>query len=257
MNNLRFWILLLASWIVFSSPVVAEPDEFDWRVFDAVIKQHVSGRQLHGIQTRVVAYEALLGDDQFLEIANQLKLYDPGELGREQKLAFYINAYNYFAINTVLANWPLESIRDVGSFFSPVWGKKTGYINNKAVTLEEIEHEILRKMGEPRIHFAIVCCSNSCPDLRGEVFTAADLEVQLQDQVQKFVDNQGKGATVFEDELLVSKIFDWFEEDFEQDGGVIAFISSYAPQYAKYKSYDTLHYDWRLNNLAEATGVVE
>jgi hypothetical protein len=194
-----------------------------------------------------VNYKALNGARDFLNVSHQLEDYDPSGLNRQQRLAFYINAYNYFAIRVVLDNGPVESIRDIGTYFSPVWKKTAGLINHQEVTLDEIEHEILRPTGDPRIHFAIVCSSNSCPDLRREIYSADRLNHQLDDQVKSFIANKNKGACLIDGELHVSSIFEWFEEDFDNAGGVIAFISKYKPRYSKFESFETLHYDWRLN----------
>ena len=238
-------------WFCMQSQAETRKPGFQWQAFDVAVKEHVRQEDLFGIQTRVVAYEQLRENEEFLAIAIDLKGYNPDDLAGDAKLAFYINAYNYFAIKIVLDNWPVKSIKDIGGFFSPVWRKTAGYINNKAVTLDFIEHQILRKLHEPRMHFAIVCSSNSCPDLRSEIYTATDLDRQLDDQVRQFVRNGGKGAIIIDDELYVSKIFKWFEEDFDSEGGVIGFLSRFEPAYEKYDSFDTLDYDWRLNNASK------
>jgi hypothetical protein len=87
----------------------------------------------------------------------------------------------------VRRHYPIDSIRSIGSFFSPVWKKTAGEIGGRSYTLYEIEHEILRPMGEPRIHAAIVCASLSCPPLRREPYRAAELEAQLEDNVRRWL----------------------------------------------------------------------
>lgn len=108
---------------------------------------------------------------------------------REKKLAFYINSYNILALKMVVDHWPLKSIKDIGSLFRPVWGKVAGTISGKLVSLDDIENDIIRPMGEPRIHLAIVCASVSCPDLRTEPYTAKKLDSQLDEQVRLFLNN--------------------------------------------------------------------
>lgn len=103
-------------------------------------------------------------------------------------------------------------------------------------------------MGEPRIHMAIVCASKSCPDLRVEPYAAAKLDVQLSAASKAYLDNPTKGLRVEKDAIRVSKIFDWFEEDFEPMGGVEGFIYKYHPDLpTDLPIKANLPYDWSLN----------
>ncbi len=219
---------------------------FDWATFDRILKAHVSSGSFQGIKAKLVDYKALLDNTQFNQLGRDLASFNPNHLNRNEKLAFYINAYNYFAIKIVVDHWPVEGIKDIGSLFRPVWKKTAGNINGQAITLDQIEHKILRPMGEERIHFAIVCSSMSCPDLRGEIYTAEKLEQQLEDQVKLFLANDTKGATVKNGKLYLSEIFDWFEQDFEP-AGVIGFIGAYRSEIKSYSDYETLDYNWLLN----------
>ena len=111
-----------------------------------------------------VDYEALRNSADWEELVYSLKRSRPDQLTtREEQLAFWINAYNILAIDLVRRNYPVDSIRDIGSFFVPVWDREAGQIGDRSYTLGEIEHEILRPLGDPRIHAAIVCASTSCP----------------------------------------------------------------------------------------------
>ena len=104
------------------------------------------------IQTRV-NYRAIKNDARWKQVVAGLGESNPKMLREsDEKLAFWINAYNILAIDLVQNAYPIDSIKDLGSFFSPVWGAKAGTIGGRSYTLEEIEHEILRPMGEPRIH---------------------------------------------------------------------------------------------------------
>jgi hypothetical protein len=147
----------------------------------------------------------------------------------------------------VIDHLPLTSIRDAGSLFSPVWKKPVGMLGGRMVTLDEIEHEILRPLGEPRIHFAIVCASLSCPDLRREAFTVPQLEAQLEDQTRRFLTNASKGLRVEGTQAQVSQIFDWFEEDFDSAGGVEAFVRRYRELPPQIRLRAAIPYDWNLN----------
>ena len=178
---------------------------------------------------------------------------------RAAKIAFWSNAYNILAIETVVRNYPLGSIKDVGSLFRSVWKRDAGKIGTRSVSLDEIEHEILRPMGEPRIHAAIVCASISCPPLRREPFTEENLETELDEALRTWLADPRKGIRINRENKTVhmSKIFDWFEEDFDAAGGVIAFVTPYIAEadraWLKRNAADLvveyLHYDWRLNGL--------
>ena len=123
--------------------------------------------------------------------------------------------------------------------------------------MDEVEHKILRKMGDPRIHVAIVCASVSCPDIRTEAYTAERLNDQLDDHSRKFLANMGKGLRVDEKKkrIYLSSIFKWFEEDFVSQGGVISFVSKYVSPDRKKNLQDFgsnlkyLDYNWDLNEL--------
>ena len=175
---------------------------------------------------------------------------------QKEKLTFWINAYNVMAAKMVLDNYPLKSIKDAGSLFTAVWKKEVGVVAGKTRTLNEIEHEILRKMGDPRIHAAIVCASVSCPDLRGEAYTVEKLDSQLDDQLTLFLANSKKGLHIDKKGYLyMSSIFKWFKEDFDAKGGVRNYLAPYAPEGAMSSIKDTkltvyyLDYDWELNDL--------
>jgi hypothetical protein len=159
------------------------------------------------------------------------------------------------AAKMVLDHYPVKSIKDAGSFFTAVWKKEVGVVAGKMRTLNEIEHEILRKMNEPRIHVAIVCASVSCPDLRAEAYTVDKLDSQLDDQLKLFLVNEEKGLRIDKKKgrIYLSSIFKWFKEDFESKGGVRNYLASYAPEEDKASlknhklSVHYLDYDWELN----------
>ncbi len=187
-------------------------------------------------------------DPAFPQVVGQLAAFPVKSLKtREEKLAFYINAYNILAIKTVLDHWPVESIKDAGNLVRPVWKRVAGELGGKPVRLDNIEAG-LRKLGEPRIHMAIVCASKSCPDLRHEPYVAARLDGQLADAAATFLNNTGKGLRLENGTIRVSKIFDWFGSDFQAAGGVAAFLARYHPALpADAKIEADLPYDWSLN----------
>jgi len=245
MLSKRILMVLGALFLLAGSASAAEPD---WSDYAGVLQRHVSQGSRHGTDLAMVAYSALKKSGALKTVVQQLAAFPVQNLAsREEKLAFYINAYNILALKMVLDHWPLESIKDVGHLLSPVWDRPAGEIGGKPVTLGQIEHKILRPMGEPRIHFAIVCASISCPDLYNQPYKAAQLNSQLDEQVGKFLNNQNKGLTVSDKKIEVSKIFDWFEEDFQAAGGVDGFIRGYRSKLPRLPIKADITYDWALN----------
>lgn len=162
---------------------------------------------------------------------------------KEQTLAYWINAYNALTVDLIIRNYPIESIKDIKN----PWEQRLWELGNKTYSLEEIEHEILREMNEPRIHFAIVCASYSCPKLQNKAFTAENLETQLTNATKEFLSDENRNE-ISENSIKISKIFDWFSKDFTQNGSLIDFLNQYSevtisPNAKKrYKDYN-----WALN----------
>jgi uncharacterized protein DUF547 len=226
----------------------SQAEEPNWSDYQAVLS-HVKPGTKNGVKLALVDYPTIKANGSLDKAYQALAAFDPKRLhGRDEQLAFYINAYNILALKTVTDHWPLDSIKDVGSLLSPVWDKPAGDLGGNSVSLGDVEHKILRPMGEPRIHLAIVCASVSCPDLRNEPYTAAKLSGQLDDQAQRFLDNTGKGLVIDKDTINVSQIFDWFEKDFATGGGVAAFLKRYQTNLPDLKIKTNIDYDWSVNS---------
>lgn len=250
MKLLKAFLILLALIFMTLSVNAAEPD---WADYDKLLNQHVQPGFQDGIQLMEVDYVGVKKNPLYRKVISQVEAFNTQQLhNKHERLAFYINAYNLYAIKMVIDHWPVKGIKDIGYFFSSVWDKRAGFIDQKPVTLNDIEHEILRKMGEPRIHMAIVCASISCPDLRNEAYTSERLEYQLNDQTIDFLNNAGKGLKRQGRTVLISKIYDWFEEDFDAHGGVAAFIKQYRKDLPKKITIEAgLPYNWKLNKISQ------
>jgi hypothetical protein len=223
---------------------------FDWTDYSALLSQHVTSGEAAGIPGNLVNYQSLSQDPHYQTLIERLALFDHTKLTGKDKIAFYLNAYNLLAIKLVIDHQPHASIRDIGSWFSPVWQKPAGVLNSKTISLDTIEHKILRKMNEPRIHFALVCASLSCPNLRTEAYNSKNLDKQLDQQTRVFLANKEKGMLIKDETIYISKIFDWFNEDFSKDKsaeGVLKFIAQYQIEAGRFSSYQTLDYNWDLN----------
>lgn len=162
---------------------------------------------------------------------------------RQAVLAYWINAYNAYTVKLIVDNYPVKSIKDINN----PWDKEFFTLENKKYSLGEIEHKILRKMNEPRIHFAINCASFSCPNLLDEAYTEANLEKQLVAVSKSFVNDKTKN-TITADSVEISKIFDWFSSDFKTNGTVIDYLNKYSSvKIDKNAKVKYTEYNWELN----------
>lgn len=162
---------------------------------------------------------------------------------KNDSLAYFINAYNAVTVKLILDNYPLKSIRDI----KDPWDSKSLNLPNNRLTLNDIEHKVLRKMDDPRIHFAINCASASCPQLSNEAFRASKVQKQLEEATALFINDTSKNQ-ISEKNIGLSKIFLWFSKDFGSKKERIAFIQKYSQKpfkdNAKIKYQE---YDWSLN----------
>lgn len=162
---------------------------------------------------------------------------------KKVKLAYYINLYNAATVKLILDHYPLESIKDISSPWDQKWIKAA----DKELSLGEIEHKILRKMGEPRIHFAINCASYSCPKLASRAYTAENLESQLESAAVDFI-NDTKRNRINPEKAEISQIFKWFRSDFTEDGSLREYLNRYSQNPVGPDTKLTyIKYDWSLN----------
>ena len=162
----------------------------------------------------------------------------------KEQLAFHINAYNAWILHEAVAKYPTKSVKDaLGTFFltsrTTIAGTKMSFNN--------LEKNIIRpRFAEPRVHFALNCASRSCPPLRNEPYDAAKLDAQLDDQARIYV-NSPSGVKPEGDGAALSKIFDWYKEDFGGDAAVAAFLKKYRSGKSDFKKISYQEYDWSLN----------
>ena len=139
---------------------------------------------------------------------------------KEKQLAYYINLYNAGTVQLILEHYPLKSIKDI---FRP-WGKDRIKIGDESFSLGEIEHDILRKMNEPRIHFAINCASFSCPKLLNKAFSASTMEEQLNRAAFDFINDSSKNK-ISSNTVAISKIFKWYKDDFTEENNLTEYLT--------------------------------
>ncbi len=224
--------LLAAGALTFTVPVPsravmppARPNGIDHTLFTQVLADHV--------KNGVVDYKTIKTDQRFSQYIAMLQKFNPEALTGDEKLAFWINAYNAFTIQYVLDHYPIKSLMNKLSYVIGGGAFKTKFIeiNGRKYSLNDIENDIVRPMGDPRIHFALVCGAKSCPPLRSEAYVAGRLNEQLNEQGRIFMSQSDKNRFDFEkNEIAISKIFDWFKDDFRKSGkSELEFISHYLP----------------------------
>lgn len=183
----------------------------------------------------------------------------PADLRASTEKAFWINLYNALTIRVVLDHYPVESIRDIdispGLFADGPWGAELITIDGRDLSLDDIEHGILReKWSGPRIHYAVNCASLGCPNLARFPYRGDRLDAQLNAQARAYI-NHPRGVSIEQNGLVLSNIFDWYAEDFgDSEAELIAHLRSYAgaPLRAKLDASPEIadyRYDWALNDV--------
>ena len=172
---------------------------------------------------------------------------------QEQQLAFIINVYNAETLDLVRENYPVVSIKDIAKDSGGPWEQPVVQIFGEEITLNALEHEIIRKnYSEPRIHFALVCAARSCPVLINKPYLGKTLKSQLETQTRAFLtDTQNNSIDTETKTLHLSPLFDWFSEDFiKESGSVIAFVNPYIGDDADSDfNIEYTKYDWALNDI--------
>ena len=227
-------------------PNTSAKEGIDNSIYASLLKKYVTDARVN--------YNGLKNDEKKLDrYLNLMSSTDVKSLSRNDQYAFYINAYNAFTLKLILTRYPgINSIKEIGGFFSNPWKKKFISLQGKTVNLDYIEHQVLRpQFKDPRVHFAINCASKSCPSLRNEPYEADQIEKQLDEQARAFI-NDKKHNYYKEGYLYLSKIFDWFKDDFNDNP--LLFIKQYADGDLKEKlrnesdiKINYLEYNWSLN----------
>ena len=219
----------------------------DHSIYSELLKKYVINGKVDyaGIKSE----EASL--DRYLKL---LEAVDSKSLSQNEQFAFYVNAYNAWTIKLILSRYPdVKSIKDLGSLFKSPWKKEIVRLDGEVLTLDNVEHDILRpRFKDPRVHFAINCAAISCPPLSSEPYRGDILNDQLNESTISFLNNPSS-YKLDGDDLYVSRIFKWFAEDFNDD--VLGFYLNYANDDLKQKleakrttlRIKYLHYDWGLN----------
>lgn len=248
-----FVVLLIFAALVSS----AQGGEHD--LFTSVLQSHV--------RDGLVNYTALCNDNRLGNYIEQISSKDPDSLSaRKAKMAFWINAYNAYTLKIICDNYPLKSITELHTggpiirmmVGKTVWDKKLVIINKKKLSLNHIEHKILRPtFKDPRIHFALVCAAKGCPPLRSEAYEANMLNTQLMEQGVIFLSQENKNHFDLSTKTAyLSSIFSWFKKDFtSSDKNILQALYPFLPKNIADEIMKDLSawkvrytfYDWNLN----------
>lgn len=254
MKNRSYLLVVLLA--LLGAPSANATQEHEYLMpYATLLSAYVQAGEKQGIKATLVDYAAWGKDPLHSKAMQALRRIDPASLSGREKMAFWINAYNLLTIDLIVQTAETQSIKNQGSLFRNVWKSHVWVVYGRRYTLDEIEHKILRPMGDPRIHFAINCASLSCPDLLAEPYIAASLHSQLEAQTRDFLRNPNKGVSVAASGFKVSKIFKWFAEDFHDDrqtdsggeAGAVRFIHLYQEKTSGQTLVGYLDYNWRLN----------
>lgn len=268
--QIRSLPLLLAALLLAPVAVAASPFDHQHPLLGEVLKKHV--------RDGLVDYAALQRERAALDrYAGQLDTVERqvvASWSRDQRLAFWINAYNALTLRTIVDHYPIRRGSLIGVAFpaNSIWQIPGAFkearhrVAGQRLSLDDIEHRIIRpSFAEPRIHVALVCAARSCPVLRAEPYVATRLDAQLTEQTRRFAADRNHGLRAAEGArgVAVSSIFKWFGEDFaplaagNEKRGVLAFLAAHTDEpalVARLRDPPTpvayLDYDWTLNDTA-------
>jgi len=224
--------------------------DFDHSAYDLVLNDFVTGEG-------IVDYTSLSKKPENLNLyISELAKADADSLSNYEYLALMLNAYNAFTLKLIIEHQGIESIKDISS--AKRWDDKRWRVGDKTLSLNEIEHDIIRKRyGEPLVHFALVCAAKSCPKLRNEPFTGSILLAQLKDQATHFLSQELNFKWDEQNnKVYLSEILDWFRYDFADDeNGALEYTLQYlnsekAEQIRANKDnikIKYISYDWSIN----------
>lgn len=231
------------------SDYASDSKPIDHRIWDSLLQKHVTEEGL-------VDYQGFIADSVRLNnYLDLLRKHHPNDehWSRDERLAYWINAYNAFTVKLVADHYPVKSIKDIKNgipFVNTVWDIKFIEIEGQTYDLNNIEHGIIRpKFDEPRIHFAVNCAARSCPRLNNRAYTAEKLDAQLTQAAKAFLADEEKNE-ISPNAVRLSKIFTWYGGDFKSDGqSIIDYINQYAPTKVNADAaLSYLEYNWSLND---------
>ena len=243
---------LWSRWLAADPTATARIDHAPW---DAIIKTYRRAEP-SGLATFDYGRVSPADREALRAYVDALEAVPVSRYSRPEQLAYWINLYNALTVKVILDHYPVGSIRDInnspGLFARGPWGRKLVTIEGEGVSLNDIEHRILRPIWkDPRIHYAVNCAAVGCPNLQEDAFTASNIEALLNRGARAYV-NDARGARFENGRLIVSSIYGWFAEDFGGGAGVLDHLRQYAEPDLRGRletrtAVDGHAYDWSLN----------
>lgn len=247
-------------WDRWAKNVASSPATIDHQAWSTFLKRHVIE---HTDAANRLDYAGISDEDRrILEgYIQSLSSIAIGTHNRAEQKAYWINLYNALTVKIVLDHYPVDSIRDIdispGLLTVGPWDKDVIEVEGQTLSLNDIEHRILRPIwDDPLIHYGVNCASVGCPDLLPTAFTGSSVNRQLEQAARAYV-NDGRGVSIKDNKVVVSKIYDWFIEDFgDSEAGVLRHLRKYAQGdlAAALDELNDLHdvvYDWSLNDVEQ------
>jgi hypothetical protein len=244
-------------WLFWAENDPASRVRVDHGPWDRFLKKYLVTNHPSGVNR--VRYASVTADDRKALDAyvERLQAVEAARLTRDEQKAYWINLYNALTVKVVLDHYPVKSIRDIkispGFFTRGPWGAKLLSIRGQKVSLDDIEHRILRPLWKDnRVHYAVNCASLGCPNLQPEAYTPENADALLEKGAREYA-NHERGARIAGDRLHLSSIYKWFRADFGgSEEGMLRHLSRYAsPSLAgrlrDFRGKISYDYDWRLN----------
>ncbi|SEL42201.1 Protein of unknown function, DUF547 [Aquimarina amphilecti] len=233
----KYLLLAIIAILSFVSNLEAQNNHIDHMVWDQLLLLNVSN-------DGKVDYKGFIRDKfLFDKYFKSLSTNYPSENSDDtEKLAYWVNLYNAIVMKMIIDHYPVKSINDLKN----PWKKKSIEINNIKYSLDDIEHTILRKMDEPRIHFLLNCAATSSPKLWNRAYTNRNITKALEERTIEYINDPSKNI-ITNNEVNISKVFDWYAKDFD-NGDIKSYINRYSKvKIDKSSKMNYLEYDWSLN----------
>ncbi|MBW1295903.1 DUF547 domain-containing protein [Aquimarina litoralis] len=233
----RYLLLTAVALISLVFDLNAQQKHIDHMVWDQLLLLNVSNDGK--VDYKGFIRDKFLFDKYFKSLATNY----PAENSEEtEKLAYWVNLYNAIVMKMVIDHYPIKSINDLEN----PWKKKAITINNKEYSLDDIEHKMLRKMNEPRIHFLLNCAATSSPKLWNRAYTGRNITQALEEKTIEYINDPTKNL-VSGDNIKLSKVFEWYAKDFD-NGDIKNYINQFSDEkIEKQSKIGFLEYDWSLN----------
>lgn len=232
---------IIVATIAIAFTLASTAQNVDHAQWDALLKKYVSS-------TGKVNYKGFKADRPNLQKYLRVLMSNPPKStwSKNERKAYWMNAYNAFTIELIVKNYPVKSIKDIAN--GKPWDLKFIKIGSKTYSLNDIEHNILRKYyGDPRIHFGIVCASYSCPKLVNKAFTTENVNSTLSANARQFI-NDPKRNKITAGSAQISKLFEWFKDDFTKTGTVKEYLNKYSKvKLTSSTKISYMTYNWSLN----------